>query len=66
MVARENYKRSAPKGARILAYAISYMKKVAITESREIAQVAFRLNNEYWKLSRVKINKTAVSGGLGY
>ena len=41
MVARENYKSSAPWRARILAYAINYTKKVAVTKSREIARVAY-------------------------
>ena len=41
MVARENYKRSAPRRAEILACAISYSKQVAVSESCELARVAY-------------------------
>ena len=40
-VASKNNNRSAPWRARILAYAINYTKKVAVTKSREIARVAY-------------------------
>ena len=40
-VARENYKTSAPGTADILPCAISYLQKVAISESREIARVEY-------------------------
>ena len=37
----KNYKRSALGRARILASVISYSKKVTVSESREIARVAY-------------------------
>ena len=37
----KNYKRSAPGGARILAFAIGRAKKVAVSESCEIAHVDY-------------------------
>ena len=40
-VAHENYKRRTPGVAGILAYAISYSKKGAVSESREIVRVAY-------------------------
>ena len=40
-IASENYKRSALGRAEILAYAIARVKKVAVSESREIARVAY-------------------------
>ena len=40
-VAHENYKRSAPERAKILACAIAPAKKVVVSESREIAWVAY-------------------------
>ena len=41
MVACENYKRSALRGAGILACAIGRVKKVFILESHEIGQFAY-------------------------
>ena len=38
---RENYKRSAPVRAGILASTISYSIKVAVSKSHEIARVAY-------------------------
>ena len=40
VVARVNYRRSGPRKARILACTINNLKKVAVSESREIARVA--------------------------
>ena len=39
--ARENYKTSAPGTAGILACAISYLQKVVVLESCEIARVEY-------------------------
>ena len=39
--ARENYKRSSTGWAGILVCVISYSKKIAVVESREIAWVAY-------------------------
>ena len=39
-VARENYRRSAPRRAGILACAIGPAKKIAVSESREISWIA--------------------------
>ena len=41
MVARENYKGSSPWRAGILASSIARVKKVAVSESLEIARVAY-------------------------
>ena len=41
VVTHENYKRSAPKWAGILACTIAPAKKVVMSESREIARVAY-------------------------
>ena len=41
VVARENYERSDPSRARKIVCAISYSNKVAISESPEIARVAY-------------------------
>ena len=41
VVARENYERSASGRIEILACAISYLKKVVVLKSREIAWVAY-------------------------
>ena len=41
MVARENYERSASVSVRILACKISNYKMGAVTESREIARIAY-------------------------
>ena len=41
VVASENYKRSAPERAGMLVCAIRRTKKVAVSESREIASVAY-------------------------
>ena len=40
-VGGENYKRSAPERVGILACARSYRKKVAVSDSREIARIAY-------------------------
>ena len=40
-VAPENYKRSVPERAGILAHAIPHEKRVAVSELREIARVAY-------------------------
>ena len=42
-VVRENYKMSAPGMTGILVCAIRYLKKVAVSESREITRVAYML-----------------------
>ena len=41
VVARENFKRSVPGGSRILARAIARTKRVAVSELRKIARVAY-------------------------
>ena len=41
MVARENHKRSIPRMAGIIAYAIAHAKMVAVCYSREIARVEY-------------------------
>ena len=40
-VTLENYKRSAPRKAEILAFEIRRTKKVAVSDSRGIARVAY-------------------------
>ena len=65
-IARENNKWCAPGRAGILACAISYLKKVAVSKSREIARVAYLGHNEYWKWLHAKTIKGALLGGSGY